>query len=77
MGARVIEKHFTNDVALEGPDHHFSMTPQSWREMVNRTRDLEAALGSAEKIVAENEKKPSYSTTGFAFFPCTDCWFDY
>jgi N-acetylneuraminate synthase len=57
MGARVIEKHFTIDVAWEGPDHHFSMTPQSWRDMVDRTRDLEAALGSAEKVVAENEKE--------------------
>jgi sialic acid synthase SpsE len=57
MGARVIEKHFTNDVALEGPDHHFSMTPQTWRDMVDRTRDLEAALGGGDKIVAENEKE--------------------
>ncbi|MCF8549628.1 MAG: N-acetylneuraminate synthase family protein [Pontimonas sp.] len=57
MGARVIEKHFTDDVHREGPDHHFSMTPDTWREMVDRTRDLEAALGSAEKVVAENEKE--------------------
>jgi N-acetylneuraminate synthase len=55
MGARIIEKHFTDDVTNEGPDHHFSMTPSTWREMVDRTRDLEAALGSAEKVVAENE----------------------
>jgi len=57
MGARVIEKHFTDDVQRKGPDHHFSMTPATWREMVDRTRDLEAALGSAEKVVAENEKE--------------------
>jgi N-acetylneuraminate synthase len=57
MGARVIEKHFTDDVHREGPDHHFSMTPETWRDMVDRTRDLEAALGSAEKVVAENEKE--------------------
>jgi N-acetylneuraminate synthase len=57
MGARVIEKHFTDDVHREGPDHHFSMTPETWREMVERTRDLEAALGSALKVVAENEKE--------------------
>ena len=57
MGARVIEKHFTDDVTKEGPDHHFSMTPATWREMVDRTRDLEAALGSADKVVAENEKE--------------------
>jgi N-acetylneuraminate synthase len=57
MGARVIEKHFTDDVHREGPDHHFSMTPETWKDMVDRTRELEAALGSAEKVVAENEKE--------------------
>jgi N-acetylneuraminate synthase len=57
MGARVVEKHFTDDVHREGPDHHFSMTPETWKDMVDRTRDLEAALGNAEKVVAENEKE--------------------
>lgn len=57
MGARIIEKHFTDDVTKEGPDHHFSMTPATWRDMVDRTRDLEAALGSATKVVADNEKE--------------------
>jgi sialic acid synthase SpsE len=55
MGARVIEKHFTDDNQREGPDHPFSMTPKSWRDMVDRTRELENALGSALKRVAENE----------------------
>ena len=41
LGARVIEKHFTDDPTREGPDHPFSMDPTSWREMVDRTRDLE------------------------------------
>lgn len=57
MGARVVEKHFTDDVHREGPDHHFSMTPVTWAEMVSRTRELEAALGSATKVVAENERE--------------------
>ena len=57
MGARIIEKHFTDDVTNEGPDHHFSMTPATWKEMVERTRDLEAALGSDSKVVADNEKE--------------------
>jgi N-acetylneuraminate synthase len=57
LGARVIEKHFTDDNRREGPDHPFSMTPQSWREMVDRTRELEYALGSSEKFVAENEQQ--------------------
>jgi sialic acid synthase SpsE len=57
LGARVIEKHFTDDNGREGPDHPFSMTPASWREMVDRTRELEYALGSAQKFVAENEQE--------------------
>jgi N-acetylneuraminate synthase len=57
MGARVVEKHFTDDVLREGPDHHFSMTPTTWAQMVQRTRELEAALGRPEKVVAENERE--------------------
>lgn len=57
LGARVIEKHFTDDNSREGPDHPFSMTPVSWREMVERTRELELALGSSQKSVAENERQ--------------------
>lgn len=55
FGARVIEKHFTDDEKREGPDHAFSMNPSAWHEMVERTRELEAALGSARKFVAANE----------------------
>jgi sialic acid synthase SpsE len=57
LGARVIEKHFTDDNRREGPDHPFSMTPSTWREMVDRTRELEYALGSSRKFVAENEQE--------------------
>ncbi len=56
LGARAVEKHFTDDNTREGPDHPFSMTPATWREMVDRTRELENALGSPEKRVAENEQ---------------------
>ena len=56
LGARVIEKHFTDDVTREGPDHAFSMDPASWRGMVDRSRELESALGSTLKEVAPNEK---------------------
>lgn len=56
LGARVIEKHFTDDNRREGPDHPFSMTPSAWREMVDRTRELEYALGSSMKFVSENER---------------------
>lgn len=56
LGARVVEKHFTDDNAREGPDHKFSMTPATWREMVDRTRELEKALGLESKSLAENER---------------------
>jgi len=55
LGARVIEKHFTDDNTRTGPDHPFSMTPESWSAMVHRVRDLEAALGSHRKFVTPNE----------------------
>ena len=55
LGARVIEKHFTDDNNRKGPDHKFSMDPHSWREMVDRTRELEASLGKGIKKVEENE----------------------
>jgi sialic acid synthase SpsE len=57
LGARVIEKHFTDDNRREGPDHPFSMTPRTWRDMVDRTRELESALGTSLKIVADNERE--------------------
>ncbi len=56
LGARVIEKHFTDDNDREGPDHPFSMNPQAWQEMVERSRELEAALGPSIKKVEDNEK---------------------
>jgi sialic acid synthase SpsE len=56
LGARMIEKHFTDDINRGGPDHKFSMSPVSWREMVDRTRELENALGCGIKQVEENEK---------------------
>ncbi|NKB87386.1 MAG: N-acetylneuraminate synthase [Acidobacteria bacterium] len=55
LGARVVEKHFTDDTTRPGPDHPFSMTPSSWSEMVARTRELERALGDSRKFIAENE----------------------
>jgi sialic acid synthase SpsE len=57
VGARVVEKHFTDDNNRLGPDHPFSMTPATWREMVDRTRELERALGSADKRVGGNEQQ--------------------
>lgn len=56
LGARLVEKHFTDDTARSGPDHHFAMDPRTWREMVTATRELEAALGTGVKRVEDNER---------------------
>jgi sialic acid synthase SpsE len=55
LGARVIEKHFTDDNNREGPDHPFAMTPDTWAEMVENTQFLEASMGSTQKFVTTNE----------------------
>ncbi|MDZ4159773.1 MAG: N-acetylneuraminate synthase family protein, partial [Anaerolineaceae bacterium] len=56
LGARVIEKLFTDNRRREGPDHAFSMQPDDWAVMVENTRQLERALGSGDKSVAANEQ---------------------
>jgi N-acetylneuraminate synthase len=55
LGARVIEKHFTDDQSRQGPDHSFSLTPVDWENMVKDTRILERCLGTGEKIIELNE----------------------
>jgi sialic acid synthase SpsE len=55
LGARVIERHFTDSNEREGPDHKFAMNPENWARMVEETRLLERALGSPDKFIAENE----------------------
>jgi N-acetylneuraminate synthase len=57
LGARVIEKHFTDDNGRVGPDHKFALNPADWACMVHTTRELENALGSADKFVAGNEQE--------------------
>ena len=57
MGARVIERHFTDSNDREGPDHKFAMNPDTWAEMVEQVRTLERALGSSDKFVTANEKE--------------------
>lgn len=57
LGAKAIEKHFTDDTSRKGPDHLFSMDPSSWSEMVDRTRELEMALGTGKKRIMENESE--------------------
>jgi sialic acid synthase SpsE len=56
LGAKVIEKHFTDSNARVGPDHPFSLNPKTWPEMIKKARLLEQALGDGEKQIEENEK---------------------
>lgn len=55
LGAKAIEKHFTDDTNRPGPDHAFSLDPQAWKEMVENTRLMEICLGDGIKKVEENE----------------------
>lgn len=57
LGARVIEKHFTDDNSRNGPDHAFSMNPETWKEMIDRSRELENALGDGVKRIEDNENE--------------------
>lgn len=57
LGARVVEKHFTDDNKRIGPDHSFAMNPHTWREMIDRSRELETALGTGIKQVEKNEQE--------------------
>lgn len=57
LGIHAVEKHFTDDNDRDGPDHPFSMNPESWREMVDSTRLLEQAMGDGNKKIEENEKE--------------------
>ncbi|HSG41604.1 MAG TPA: N-acetylneuraminate synthase family protein [Anaerolineales bacterium] len=56
LGARVIERHFTDSNDREGPDHKFALNPEDWAHMVEETRQLERALGSADKVIVDNEQ---------------------
>ena len=56
MGAAVIEKHFTLDRTMVGPDHKASIEPKQLKEMVKAIRNIEIALGDGEKICSEKEK---------------------
>lgn len=57
MGATVIEKHFTLDRNMEGPDHKASLEPDELKQMVDSIRNIELALGTGVKEPAESEKK--------------------
>ena len=57
LGAEVIEKHFTLDRNMEGPDHKASLVPQELQAMVAAIRNIEQAVGRPEKFVTDSEGK--------------------
>ncbi|MFH1395320.1 MAG: N-acetylneuraminate synthase [Candidatus Omnitrophota bacterium] len=57
LGAEVIEKHFTLDRNMPGPDHAASLEPRELKIMVNAIRNIEKSLGSSEKKVSPSEEK--------------------
>jgi N-acetylneuraminate synthase/N,N'-diacetyllegionaminate synthase len=57
MGAKIIEKHFTLDKNLPGPDHKASLEPKELKEMVESIRNVEKALGNGIKRPTKNEEK--------------------
>ncbi len=63
LGAQIIEKHFTLDKNLPGPDHWFSMDPEEMTSLVQEIKSLEMAFGSSRKIVTKCEKNERYWST--------------
>ena len=57
MGATVIEKHFTLDKNMVGPDHRASLEPAELKEMVKAIRNIEKALGNGIKKLSPSELK--------------------
>lgn len=57
LGAVIIEKHFTLDKNMEGPDHKASLEPSELQAMVRAIRNIESALGDGKKEPSESEKK--------------------
>jgi len=59
MGAKIIEKHFTLDTSMKGPDHAASLAPEEFKLMVNSVRNIEKVLGDGIKRPNASEKKIS------------------
>ena len=57
IGATVIEKHFTLDRNMEGPDHKASLEPDELADMVSSIRNIEKALGTGDKTPSTSERK--------------------
>lgn len=59
LGAKVIEKHFTLDKKMEGPDHKASLDPEEFKSLVTEIRNIETAMGDGRKVPANIEKEIS------------------
>lgn len=71
MGARIIEKHFTLDRNLPGPDHKASLEPAELASMVSAIRNIELAIGSGEKHVSDSER-PNFVVARKSIVAATD-----
>lgn len=60
MGASVVEKHFTLDRSMEGPDHPFAIEPGELKELVRQIRDVESAMGDGRKLGPSEEEMEFY-----------------
>ena len=56
MGASIVEKHFTLDKTMKGPDHKASLDPKELRAMVSAIRNIEKALGNGVKVPSRSEQ---------------------
>lgn len=56
LGARIIEKHFTLDCSMDGPDHRASIEPKEFASMVKAIRNIEVAIGDGIKRCTEEER---------------------
>jgi len=56
-GANVIEKHFTHDRSADGPDHFYALEPSELKQLISNSRDIYAALGTAQKEMLPSERE--------------------
>ena len=57
LGATIVEKHFTLNRKMRGPDHKSSLEPKELAKMIDNIREIEVALGNSKKIVTKSEKE--------------------
>ena len=72
MGARIIEKHYTLDRKMEGPDHPFAIEPEELKELVRQIRDVESAFGDGLKLGPSDDEKEYYQKARRSIHAKTD-----